>query len=669
MPTLEPGQIAVLFDQLSGNTNEGQPVDLTGNVNIFYQDGIVVGDRAHYDGQRTITVTGNAYIINRERNTVLRADVIKFDRFTQVATLVNGRGESTQGVERGEIFYTAKNLTSNSLGDAHGDNASLTTCTNARAGYHITGRTIDVRPGDRITLTKVVLYLGAAAIFYLPRVVIPLRQVDEARKPGFFPEFGYNQYEGFYEKAKLGFGHDDSYYGYYRVNYFTKVGLGLGYLAFFARKNGKRKSSIDYYGIKDRRTGTQSYNINATDTENFSRTLRGQAQFSYNGNYGPFTFLPPSTTLQAVLVHATDRAQQNYTFNRSAIGTQSNIYNLGFNDQRQLTKNLSQSIALSYNTSQTTYGDNFLSSTNSHINTLTQLTTPGYNYQLTFDKSNADAPSGVNKLPELHVQPNVFLPHFKIPASAQLYVGSYQEPQDNVYTSRADLSLSFGPALYHFLGSDFSAAAQIEQYAYGTGDLKARIQQNMSLQTPIGSHFVNSITYQESNNNGPTSVPFQSFDVLSGINQKSAYDVARIFNRDYYNLQVSTSTLFSGQAQPFFYQLTSRPSRRSLLILGGSFNPGPGLGFSTTNLQVASPFGRNADIQFITDVDWRNKGRLTNKNIYYHRIIGDCYEIRVQYNETLKQVNVTLNLLAFPSRAATFGVNKNGPILPGGLNF
>jgi len=252
--------------------------------------------------------------------------------------------------------------------------------------------------------------------------------------------------------------------------------------------------------------------------------------------------------------------------------------------------------------------------------------------------------------------------------SANFILGSYQELEDSVYTTRADLAFQIGPALYKIFGSDFSAGGTVDQFAYGTGDLKARVTQNLSLQTPVGRHFVNSISYSESNNNGPALLPFQSLDTLSQTNYKSANEVMRFFNSDYYNFQVATSTSFNHQAQPVTYQLTARPRRKTLLILGGYFAPGAGLGFGTTNLQLATPFGRDGDVQFIADIDWHNHARILNKNIYFHRVIGDCYEIRVQYNENLKAVNVTLNLLAFPSRAATFGVDKNGPILPGVLN-
>jgi len=669
VPTLEPGYIAVLADQVTGNTNEGRPGDATGNVNIFYQDGILVGDRAHYDGKRTMTVSGHPYIINREKNSILHADTIEFDTVSRVATLKNSRGESTQGIEKGEVYYSARDMTSTSGGVAHGNYANVTTCANPRAGYHITGRTIDVKPGDRITITKAVLFLGAAAIFYLPRVVIPLHQVDEIKKPSFFPEVGYNSYDGYYVKAKLGFGKDEYYQGYYRVNYLSKAGLGLGYVGFFAKRNGKRQANIDFYSQNDRRQGNRSYNLSAGETENYSRTLRSILNFAYQSNFGQFTpNLPPTTQINAIVTHATARDQQSYTFARSAQGSQNNSYNWAFTDQRQISQNLSQGVSLSLNTSSNNYSGSTQNFSASHINTLTHLTTSNYDYQLTFDKTNNNTPSGINKLPELQIHPNSFFSKFRIPMSANFILGSYQELEDSVYTTRADLAFQIGPALYKIFGSDFSAGGTVDQFAYGTGDLKARVTQNLSLQTPVGRHFVNSISYSESNNNGPALLPFQSLDTLSQTNYKSANEVMRFFNSDYYNFQVATSTSFNHQAQPVTYQLTARPRRKTLLILGGYFAPGAGLGFGTTNLQLATPFGRDGDVQFIADIDWHNHARILNKNIYFHRVIGDCYEIRVQYNENLKAVNVTLNLLAFPSRAATFGVDKNGPILPGVLN-
>ena len=57
-PTLAPGYVAVIADKWTGNARAGQPGDAIGNVHIYYGDEEIVGDKAHFDGVRTITITG-----------------------------------------------------------------------------------------------------------------------------------------------------------------------------------------------------------------------------------------------------------------------------------------------------------------------------------------------------------------------------------------------------------------------------------------------------------------------------------------------------------------------------------------------------------------------------------------------------------------------------------
>lgn len=670
LPTLEPGYVAALADKVVGNTNDGRPADLYGHVSIFYSDEVIVGDHAHWDGHQYLTLSGNPYIVNREKNSVLYADLITFDALAQTAKLTQGRGVSSQGVEKGLVHFSAAHLETDSAGVAHGTDASLTTCERPRSGYHITGRTIDVKPGDKITITKAVLFLGAAAVFYLPKVVIPLRTIDdERRRPSFFPEVGYDQLEGFWVKARLGFGADQYYYGYYRVEFFTKVGLGLGYVGAYQAKNGRRSANVNYYGIHDRRTQTTTSNLQAQEQENFARTVRGNFALSYNSNFGPLTNLPPNTSLSGTVAHAGARESQTYTYSRAAVGTQSNTNDFGFTDSHTFTDKLQNTLAVSYSNSSATYGGFFSSNSLGHFNNLTHWSSRSADYQLTFDKTFSKTPYGYNKEPELQIRPYTFLQHFFFPVSSSFTIGRYNEPQNGFTTSRAALSLIMGPALYRIFSSDFSATVNLNQYAYGTGDLKAAIQQNLSLTTPIGNHFVNNINYSSSAYNGPASVPFQTLDQQPTTNFKNAQDTMRIFNNDVYNLTLGFSTAFDRQAFPVQYQLTARPSPRSFVQLGGSFVPGSGRGFDATNVQFITPFGNGGQIQFSGIVDWKAHGRLENKNIYYSRIIGDCYEVRVQYNQSLRQVNVTLDLLAFPSRAASFGIGNTGPIFPSSINF
>lgn len=669
-PTLRPGYVAVIADKFTGNAiKQGTPADAIGNVHIYYQDELLVGDRAHYDGLKTISVTGHPYIVNNTNSSIIYADRVDFDTLAEHAELINGRGESSQGVERGLVYFSAKNLSSDAHGVAHGDYANVTTCERPRAGYHLTGRTLDVIPGDRLTITKAVLWLGAAAIFYLPKVVIPLRRIDDERqRPTFFPELGYNSTQGFYVKAKIGFGKDQFYYGYYSVEYYTKQGTLFGYTGYIAKKNGRRQASIAYSQLHDRTTQQTNINLNTQETENFSARLRGQFGFNYTSYFGPLSNIPPNEGISAQVVHNGVSAQQTYSLNHHSISSQASSDNIGFAETRNFGTLLTNSLTFNLSSSRTNYFGAASSNSTANIDDLLHWSNRVVDYTLAFDKTYARTPYGVNKEPELQVRPYLFLKHFLIPIQPSLTIGRYNEPQTPETTSRADLNLALGPALYHFLDSDFSANVNVHQFAYGTGDLKASIQQTASLTTAVGKHIVNAITYGATSYNGPALVPF-SFDQQPTTNYKNASDVLRLFNGDNYNLSLNFGTSFNRLAQPVSYQLAARPSRRSYVTLGGAFIPGPGNGFFTTNVQFSTPFGGGATLQFIGDVDWKNKGRIINKAVYYSHIIGDCYLIQLQYNQAARQVNLTFSLLAFPSHAATFGLNGTGSIIPSSFNF
>ena len=201
---LEPNTYAILGEHISGENKATGEFDLDKNVNIFYQDGVLGGDHAHYDGKRYIDITGNTFVKNRSGDTVLYAQSVRFDEFTQKATLIRGRGESTQGVEQGKLHFAGTTMVTDRAGVTHVERANITTCENPRGGYHIESKTLDVYPGDKAVARSAVLFLGALAILYLPIVVISLHRDEPGsrRNPGFLPIVGYSQAEGFWVKAR-----------------------------------------------------------------------------------------------------------------------------------------------------------------------------------------------------------------------------------------------------------------------------------------------------------------------------------------------------------------------------------------------------------------------------------------------------------------------------------
>lgn len=669
VPTLSPGFAAVIADKVTGGNAKGEPADAEGNVHIYYGDEEIVGEKAHFDGIRTVTITGHPFLINHVHDSVLTGDVIVFDTVEETAKIVNGSGESAEGVQVGYVHFKANDLHTDPDGTAHGANPYVTTCENARSGYHITGKTMDVIPGDKIVINKAILWLGAAAVFFLPKLVIPLRTVQDQRaRPQWFPEVGYDSYEGAWIKIQVPFGKDQYYYGYYIVNYFTKLGAGIGYVGFYSSRKGRRTVSVNFYGQNDRIAGTRTYNIAAQEQENFSQHLRGNFQFGYQSNYGALINIPPNETLSGAIVHQTQNASQNYSFNHSSVGTQSNSNSFSFADTRQFNSLLNQTFAFNMSNSSSNYGESSFNAT-AEVDYLLHYTTNGADYQMEYNKTFAQQPFGIDKVPEFQVRPTDFFQHFIVPVAAQLTFGEYSEPTSQLATWRGDAGLVLGPALAKVFGSDFEGTVNVDQYAYGTGDLKAAIEQDLSLTTPIGSHIVNAITYNESNYNGPALVPFQYLDQQPTENTKNAQDMLRFFNDDVYSVALGFSTNFDGIAQPVSYQVTARPSPRSVVLLGGSFIPGPGLGFETTNLQLSTPFGRDASLQFVTDIQWKGPEFFANKIIYYTRTIGNCYQVQVLYSEASQSVNVGLSLLAFPSQTATFSIGQGGSIIPSTFNF
>ncbi len=189
----------------------------------------------------------------------MTADVITFDTVSETAKLTNGQGASDEGVQRGLVHFSASDLHTDPDGVAHGSKPYVTTCENPRGGYHITGNEMEVYPGDRIVIHKATLWLGAAAVFFLPLLIIPLRTVgNERARTHWFPEVGYNSYEGAWIKIQIPFGKDQYYYGYYIVNYYTKEGLGLGYVGFYSSKRGRRSVSVNLYTINSQLAGERA---------------------------------------------------------------------------------------------------------------------------------------------------------------------------------------------------------------------------------------------------------------------------------------------------------------------------------------------------------------------------------------------------------------------------
>ena len=163
-------------------------------------------------------------------------------------------------------------------------------------------------------------------------------------------------------------------------------------------------------------------------------------------------------------------------------------------------------------------------------------------------------------------------------------------------------------------------------------------------------------------------MPFQLLDNLSP-GAHSAQDVLRFYNKDVYSLSLSDGTNFDRQGQPIDYQLNYKPSPRAYLVVGGYYEPGPGNGFGTTNVQAITPLGKDSMLQLTTNVDWKNHMRLEDKNVNLSQIVDNCYQLQFTFNQDLKQFQFQVVILAFPQQGAGigFGGAQSQSIIPQNL--
>ena len=168
---------------------------------------------------------------------------------------------------------------------------------------------------------------------------------------------------------------------------------------------------MNFYTINNKLVDARQNNLALTETENLSQTLRANFGLNYTSNYGPYTNIPANTQFQGQVSHTSLHTSQTYGFNSSTVGSQSSSEAFSFADNRQFNSALSNALSFNLTSAQSTISGDSTSNTSSHFTDLLHYTTNAADYQLTYDKTFAQTPYGINKEPELVVRPTHFLDH------------------------------------------------------------------------------------------------------------------------------------------------------------------------------------------------------------------------------------------------------------------
>lgn len=682
---LPQGSAQVTADQMYGNGGPTGDITALGHVDIKYADVEIVADQAVYHGAtKIITATGHVRFTSADGDTAT-ASSLDYDTADGHVVMTDVVGQSSSLYAQGEqiqgyVYYKARQVTSYRDGHTILEDGWITTCDLSHVAYHITGREIEVRPGDRIIAHNSHLFLGKYLVAALGVLVIPLSKASAHNAQALAPRVGYNSTFGWFVKTYINFYRSPYYYGTYHVDYYQKVGIGLGADLYFYRQDGRGQATITLYNLRSNAqqlllTGQKNtFQGSVAAQEPLGQHLNATLNFSYSGQSFVSGNIPPQTQANLSLAHLGARTQTNYGLTFQNSGGDSSL-GLTFSHTIQFSQFLSQNVGISVNNTHIV-GSSFSHSVGLNTDThfagraldgdLTVQTSHGYQYA-NLGGVRTDLLS-FQKLPELTLNAHPFEIDQRIPVDLTLIGGIYDDPFEtfglttqHVETSRLEAGAQLGDLLMRVGGStDLTASATLRQDAYGTGDLRGLFGDDFELHTLYGDHADTTLTYQVNSIRGFT--PLESFD--GDVSSNTYTEALDLYNGSFYRFTASSSydvlQHFQGSIS---YQLTAQPGPYASMTLGTSFDP-HGTGYGPMSIQLQTPVGKNDYFQMLANYDFKLHG-LQGQNYYLTHNVNNCYVVRVSYLQPLHEVDLSVSLIAFPGQGVTFGfTNQGGSLLP-----
>lgn len=327
-------------------SKSGDRVRLTGGAAIVYEGYEAYAEQIEGDLKtKLFDLTGSAKLVGADG--IVRADTLRvdFDRKRFWATGASSQLAPT--LLKGRVLadvYVDGETTAGTEGHVHTEDGTLTTCSLDRPHFDLAASKIDVYPGRRAILRRVDLRTFDRTILRLPYVSLPLRE-DADR---YLPDVGQSSDEGYYVKTRIGVGlaRNDSFDA--RLDYFTKLGAGLG--ADYDYKTGSTDGRFRIYSLLG---GSQTLEASSSHRQKFSL---GELQLDNSLQRRNYLDAPETTTMlnRAVFNFARSGGTTRLSLNRTSTEQSSFEYTqqtIQLSDTRRFGRAANQSLDLAWVTS------------------------------------------------------------------------------------------------------------------------------------------------------------------------------------------------------------------------------------------------------------------------------------------------------------------------------
>lgn len=235
--------------------DESQPVKLRGHRLEYFQEGQLLqgsggvklssgpievsADSIELDlRSNTLTAVGNV-VWSQEGNTVY-AESVRLNLKTQLGSA------KKLLFKRGAWAAWGESSAKTGEKDLSLESCEATSCMSERPHYRLRASEIEVRLGERVWLSNVVVYVGLAPLFYVPYYTQSLKDP----RPPFEIRPGYNRQTGAFVRGAYNYYLTDDQWGSIRLDWMDKLGTGYGLSHHYRMLGGE--GDLSGYATRDK---------------------------------------------------------------------------------------------------------------------------------------------------------------------------------------------------------------------------------------------------------------------------------------------------------------------------------------------------------------------------------------------------------------------------------
>lgn len=313
-------------DQFS---RDGDRIIASGNVRFSYQGYDVTADRVDGNVQTQIfLLSGHALVVGSEQ--VVRGDEVLVNFKDRTFRYLDGSAQlgptQSKGNLIGDLFVHGQTGSGNETIQEFGD-CTFTTCNEDPPHFSIHARRATVHQNEQAVLRDVKVNVLGRNILTIPYLVVPLHKYSDR----YTPEVGQSRDEGYYVKTNIFTPLRGSGYITNHVDYYTKLGFGLGQDYHYFGK--ELQGIFRYYGL----TGhTKTFLTNLNHRQNMFG-----GQLTIDSTYQKDNYLTsPGTTqsnMRAQFLLPQNQNSTRFSYFRSSNRSSSFEFrqeNYGISDQR-----------------------------------------------------------------------------------------------------------------------------------------------------------------------------------------------------------------------------------------------------------------------------------------------------------------------------------------------